>query len=32
MLSLHAAVVKADDRCTPLGLVQANANNELATI
>jgi len=28
--SLHAAVVKADDRCTPLDLVRANAN-ELAT-
>jgi len=25
-LSLHAAVVKADDRCTPLDLVSANAN------
>jgi len=24
--SLHAAVVKADDRCTPLNLVRANAN------
>jgi len=24
--SLHAAVVKADDRCTPLDLVRANAN------
>ena len=24
--SLHAAVVKADDRCTPLDLVHANAN------
>jgi len=29
-LSLHAAVVKADDRCTPLDLVRANAN-ELPT-
>jgi len=29
-LSLHAAVVKADDRCTPLDLVRTNANNELA--
>jgi hypothetical protein len=28
--SLHAAVVKADDRCTPLDLVRANAN-ELPT-
>ena len=28
--SLHAAVVKADDRCTPLDLVRANAD-ELAT-
>jgi len=28
--SLHAVVVKADDRCTPLDLVGANAN-ELAT-
>ena len=28
--SLHVAVVKADDRCTPLDLVRANAN-ELAT-
>jgi hypothetical protein len=26
MSSLHAAVVKADDRCTPLDLVYANAN------
>jgi hypothetical protein len=25
-LSLHAAVVKADDRCTPLDLAHANAN------
>ena len=25
-LSLHAAIVKADDRCTPLDLVCANAN------
>jgi len=24
--SLHAAAVKADDRCTPLDLVRANAN------
>jgi len=30
MSSLHAAVVKADDRCTPLDLVRANAN-ELPT-
>jgi len=30
MSSLHAAVVKADDRCTPLDLVHANAN-ELPT-
>jgi len=30
MLSLHAAVVKADDMCTPLDLVCANAN-ELPT-
>jgi len=29
-LSLHAAVVKADGRCTPLDLVRANAN-ELPT-
>jgi hypothetical protein len=28
--SLHAAVAKADDRCTPLDLVHANAN-ELPT-
>jgi hypothetical protein len=28
--SLHAAVVNADDRCTPLDLVRANAN-ELVT-
>ena len=28
--SLHAAVVKANDRCTPLDLVRANAN-ELPT-
>jgi len=28
--SLHAAVVKADDRCTPLDLIRANAN-ELPT-
>jgi len=28
--SLHAAAVTADDRCTPLDLVRANAN-ELAT-
>jgi hypothetical protein len=28
--SLHAAVLKADDRCTPLDLVRANAN-ELPT-
>jgi len=28
--SLHAAAVKADDRCTPLDLVRANAN-EIAT-
>ena len=28
--SLHAAVVKADDRCTPQDLVRANAN-ELPT-
>jgi len=27
--SLHAAVVKADDRCTPLDLVRANANELL---
>ena len=25
-LSLHAAVVKADDRCTPLDLVRPNTN------
>jgi len=30
MSSLHVAVVKADDRCTPLDLVRANAN-ELTT-
>ena len=30
MSSLHAAVVKADDRCTPLDLFHANAN-ELPT-
>jgi len=30
MSSLHSAVVKADDKCTPLDLVRANAN-ELAT-
>jgi len=30
MSSLHAAVLKADDRCTPLDLVRANAN-ELPT-
>jgi len=30
MLSLHAAVVKVHDRCTPLDLVRTNAN-ELAT-
>jgi len=28
--SLHAELVKADDRCTPLDLVRANAN-ELTT-
>ena len=28
--SLHAAIVTADDRCTPLDLVHANAN-ELST-
>jgi len=28
-LSLHAAVVKADDRCTPLDFVRANANELL---
>jgi len=27
--SLHAAVVKADDRCTPLDFVHANANELL---
>ena len=25
-MSLHAAVVNADDRCTPLDLVRTNAN------